>query len=209
MKSNYFKFLLLLLLDLVKSNPAKCITIFLSIITWNIAGTFSDVKYEEKIDQYIEISGTHLYISSDIKDNKIKYELSQYKEKQELIDNKLVWTEYSGWNVFFWVIFIISFGIWSISTLVGWFSYDNDDAGWDLKDSVIESLSTITYCEEENGIYYYLVMGRLIGKRDKQIRISDFRYEFGINSIRDILFCPKFKTKSQKRENLLSNIGIK
>lgn len=208
MKSSYFKFFSVLILDLIKSNPVKCICIILSIITWQFAGTYEDSKYEVTVDQHIDISGTHLYISSDMENNKIKYEMKQFEDEQELVDNNLVWYEYSGFNIFFWVLFVVSLLIWTISTIVGWFNGD-DDSGWELEDSVKEAISSIMYCEEENGIYYYMALGRLIGKRDHQIRRGHVRYDFGINSLRDILFCPKFQTKTQKRENLLGEIGIK
>jgi len=209
MRSNYFKFFTVLVLDLIQSNPTKYICIILSIITWQFAGSYEDAKYQVKVDKQIEIAGTHLYISSDLNDSKeIKYEMKQFEDKQELIDGNLVWYEYSGWNVFFWVIFVISTLIWSISTIVGWVGSD-DEAGWELEESIKEAISSIIYCEEENGIYYYISLGRLIGKRDQQVRRGNVRYEFGINSLRDVLFCPKFQTKTQKRENLLEEIGIK
>lgn len=207
MKSSYFKFYTTLILDLIKSNPAKVICIILCIISWQFAGVYEDSKYEVTVDQHIEISGTHLYISSDMENNKIKYEMKQFEEEQELIDNNLIWYEYSGWNILFWTLFCVSTAIWTISTFVGWVQ-DDDEAGWEFGGSRIEAVSSVIYCEEENGIYYYLALGRLIGKRDQQIRRGNIRYEFGINSLKDILFCTKFKTKTQKRENLLQEIGI-
>lgn len=209
MRSNYLKFSFVFLLDLVKSNPGKVITLVLSIICWQFAGTYKDVKCEVKVEQKLEISGEHLYISSEINnDKKIEYKIHQFSDPQELIDDKLTWYEYSGWNIFFYVIFGASFLIWTISTVAGWFG---EESGWDINDSVKEAIESIIYCEVEEDVYYYLGLGRLIGKRDHQIRRNYIRHEFGINSLSDVLFCPKynFLTKSEKRENKLSKIGIK
>jgi len=209
MRSSYLKFSLFFLSDLIKSNPGKIISIILSIICWQFAGIYDDVKYEVKVEQTFEISGEHLYISSDINDSKeIEYQLHQFPEPQKIVDGKLSWYEYSGWNVFFYVVFGASFLVWTISTVAGWFG---EESGWDINDSVKEAIDSIIYCEVEEDVYYYLGLGRLIGKRDYQIRKSYVRHEFGINSLSDVLFCPKydFLTKSEKRENKLSKIGIK
>ena len=66
------------------------------------------------------------------------------------------------------------------------------------------------YCEEENGNFYYFALGRLIDKRNKQVsRSYSITRELGIDGFRDLYRCPKYQTKTQKRETLLNKIGIK
>jgi hypothetical protein len=84
----------------------------------------------------------------------------------------------------------------------------DDDFSWELKKCYVKSLTTLVYCELEDGIYYYMVMGRLICKNDKIIHgyhISNL----GVNSFFEIYRLPKFSTKTMKRENNLQKLGIK
>lgn len=177
----------------------------LSFIAWNFAGTYDDVKYEADIVNEFVVEDQHLYVSKKINDGKLKFEILQYDEPQEVKDGKLSWYEMSNWNIFWWVTFVISIAVVVITT----FHFDNDDVGWDFRTIRRRSLRYFTYTIEENEIFYYMAFGRLLGKRDWQVSRDYVIGEFGINSIRDILFCPEYHTKQQKRENNLDKIGIK
>jgi hypothetical protein len=112
---------------------------------------------------------------------------------------------YNGFNILFWVLFGILTVILIICTFV-----NDDDIGWEIEDSWITAFTTLIYCEEENGYFYYFALGRLISKTDKQIsRSYRMTSELHIDGFRDLYRCPKFQTKTQKRETLLNKIGIK
>jgi len=71
---------------------------------------------------------------------------------------------------------------------------EDSDANWDFRDSYKDALKSMIYTELDNGIYYYISFGRLLGKRDHQIRRHEILYEFSIFSISDIKFHPIYQT---------------
>ena len=203
----YLKFISIFLFDIIKSNPAKVIFLALTIISYQYAGDFDDTKNTYDISSEIKMGSDYIYIYEEVKNDEIVYGIKQFDEIQKLEDNKLIQYDYSGFNITFWIIFVISGLIVSISTISGWFG--EDEAGWELSDSYEEAVSSIIYCIEEDGVFYYMALGRLLSKRDNTISRRYACGELGIRSLRDIYFCPKFQTKSSKRENFLNKIGIK
>ncbi len=203
----YLKFISVLLLDIIKSNPAKTVFLTLAIISYQYIGSFEDTKTTYDISTEIKMGNDYLYIYEEVKNDEIVYGMKQFDEVQKLEDNKLIQYDYSGFNVTFWVIFVISGLVVTISTIAGWFG--EEESGWELDDSYKEAVSSIIYCVEEDGIFYYMSLGRLLSKRDNILSRRYACSEIGIKSLRDIYFCPKFQTKSSKRENFLNKIGIK
>lgn len=74
------------------------------------------------------------------------------------------------------------------------------------------TLGGLIKCEEQNGKFYYIVVGRLVGIRDQQLSISMSNYslcrELELRCLGSLRLCPKFKTKTQKRDGLLKDLGI-
>jgi hypothetical protein len=63
-------------------------------------------------------------------------------------------------------------------------------------------------CEFEDNKFYYFALGRLIRKSDRQVNdyYRNIANELNIHSFSDILNCPKFMTRSQRRGKLLDEL---
>lgn len=176
----------LLLFNIIKSNIFKVCLIVAIIISYNYAGTFPDNTVDYKVTKDFKIGKTYLYVVEDIENNEIDYNIKQYDRPVKVVDGYIKENEYSGLNILFWAIFIIC----SIILLFMTFTSD-DDANWDLSYCYRESLKSLIYTELKDGYYIYLSCGRFLGKRDFKINRSNVLYEFGIDRLSDILYCPK------------------
>jgi hypothetical protein len=86
---------------------------------------------------------------------------------------------------------------------------NDDDIHWEFQDAWKEAFTTLIYCEEEGGEFYYFALGRLISKTDRQVgRRYSIADELRVDGFRDLYRCPKYQTKTQRRETLLNKIGI-
>lgn len=197
---DYLKLFLYTSFYFIKTNLVKLIMIVLSIVTFNYAGTFEDIKYERSVVENLvvedfpvdcpscELSNTYLYITMNIEDNKVKYDVIQRKEPESLKDGKIIWYEYSGYNIFLWVLFVLCLLILTIMT----FSEDTDTR-WKFRDPYRDAIKMMIHTEYKEGIYYYISFGRLLGKRDHQIIRDNILYDFSISRLSDIMFHPPFK----------------
>jgi hypothetical protein len=180
--------------------------IALAILCFNFAGTFSDSIDEYDVAAQVKVDNNYVYIYRTISENKIKYENIFDSKEIPLKDGKIYLRSYNGANIALWVCFVILVIIIIIATLIG---INDDDLGWELDDVWKEAFGTLIYCEEENGVYYYFALGRLIEKRNNQApRNYGICSELRISGFRELYRCPKYQTKSQKRETLLNKIGI-
>ena len=204
----YLKFIFVFLFELVKSNPIKISLMVVSVILFSFAGTIPDSHDKYNIVAETKVENTYIYIYKTISDNKIKYENIWSEGKPADIKNGVITlVSYNGGNYVLWAFFVIIVVILIVAFFMG---LNDDDIGWELEDSWDEAFCTLVYCEEENDVFYYFALGRLISKRNKQVnrgyRITN---ELHIGGFRDLYRCPKYETKKQKRETLLNNIGIK
>jgi hypothetical protein len=201
----YLKFTLTFLLELIRTNIAKTIFLTLAIVSFNLADTFPDSIDTYKIVAETKVENTYIYVYETISDNKVKYEnIWQEGKPLEVKDGVVKLPSYNGFNIFFWVILFISLVVTLIMTFV-----PDDDINWNFKDAWLEAFTSLIYCEEENGEFYYFALGRLISKRDRQISTYyNASQELSISGFRDLYRCPKYQTKSQRRETLLNKIGI-
>ena len=204
----YLKFTLTFLLELIKKNIIKTIFIIVAIVSFRYADTFPDSINTYNVVVETKVKNTYIYVYETISDNKVKYENILSEGKPLIIkDGVIKLPSYNGLNVLFWVISVISVVVLVIAAFVG---IGDDDIGWELEDSWKEAFSTLIYCEEENGEFYYFALGRLISKKDRQIsKYYNACVELSIGGFRDLYRCPKYQTKTQKRETLLNKIGIK
>jgi hypothetical protein len=203
----YLKFTLTFLLELIKKNIIKTIFIIVAIIFFHYADTLPDSIDTYKIVAEKKVENTYIYVYETISDNKVKYN-NIWQEGKPLIikDGVIKLPSYNGFNILFWVISVISVVVLGIATFVG---IGDDDIGWGLEDAWKEAFSTLIYCEEENGEFYYFALGRLISKKDRQISAYyNACRELSIGGFRDLYRCPKYQTKTQRRETLLNKIGI-
>ena len=204
----YLKFTLTFLLELIKKNIIKTIFIIVAIVSFRYADTFPDSINTYNVVVETKVKNTYIYVYETISDNKVKYENILSEGKPLIIkDGVIKLPSYNVLNVLFWVISVISVVVLVIAAFVG---IGDDDIGWELEDSWKEAFSTLIYCEEENGEFYYFALGRLISKKDRQIsKYYNACVELSIGGFRDLYRCPKYKTKTQRRETLLNKIGIK
>lgn len=200
----YLKFSILFLFNLIKHNPTKVIYIIIAIVSFYFAGTIPDARFEEKIDGSIIVNNQYLYIKEYVSDNTIKYEIIQSDKPLVIKDSKYIHYDYSGFNIALWVTFGISLGLMILCTIVGWAG--DEDASWNIKGSWRESFICLIYCELENDKYHYMALDRLIIIQDR--RLSSCQVEQLISGFKDLRLCPKYKTKTQKREDNLSKLGI-
>jgi hypothetical protein len=203
----YLKFSFVFLLELIKTNIIKTIFVVLSIVSFNYAETFPPSTDTYHVVAETKVENTYIYVCESISENKIKYENVWQEGKPIEVKNGIIsMPSYNGFNILFWILFVISVIVLVISTFVG---MNDDDIGWEFEDAWLNSFTTLIYCEEENGEFYYFALGRLISKTDKQIsRNYRITQELRIDGFRDLYRCPKFQTKAQRRETLLNKIGI-
>lgn len=175
--------------------------------TYTYAGTFEPDIGSYSVVAKIKADNNYIYVCRKASGSQIVYENICSKDEIPIKDGKIYISSYSFLNALLWVLFFISALFLIIGTLIG---RNDDDIGWELEHFWEEALSTLIYCEEEDGKFYYLALGRLIEKRDSQIsRRYRATSELNLKSFRDLYRCPKYKTKKEKRENVLNKIGIK
>ena len=190
-----FKFYILYILDLIKCNKVKSISIIIAIVSFyfvsysNFSGIFDKEKNEFKIVSQAKIENSYLYIVETISDNEIQYTLKEFKEPQIIKDNKLQTYRYHFGNSLIWGAF-----------------------GWEFSVSFQNTIYKMISCEEDDGKFYYIALGRLIGTKNEQIpprsTACDFCCELKIEKLSNLKKCPKFKTKQQKRDYLLNKLGV-
>lgn len=202
----YLKFTLTFLFELIKTNIVKTIFIIAAITAFMFAGTFKDDVDSYDVAGVVKVDNNYVYVCKTIHDNKIKYENFWDVKEIPIKEGKIYISSYSFANGFLWVIFSILTIVLIVATLIG---RSDDVIGWELEDAWKEAFCTLIYCEEENGYFYYFALDRLISKTDRQIgRNYRITHELGIDGFRDLYRCPKYQTKTQRRETLLNKIGI-
>ena len=154
----------------------------------------------------VKVDSNYIYVCRTIHDGQIKYENIWNEKEIPIKDGKIYISSYSFANGFIWVVFGISSLILIIGTIIG---RNDDDIGWEIGECWDEAFSTLIYCEEENGEFYYFALGRLISKRDRQVsRNYHITSELKINGFRELYRCPKYQTKTQRKETLLNKYNL-
>ena len=192
--------------QLIITNPIKIIALILAIISYNYAGSFKSGTYKEPIVKEFNDGGIWVYIARSTT-NSSRYEVMTAQSKQKLVDNCLVLEDYDDRNVLLWILFGVTSLVFVISTIIGLANGD-DDIGWDLDSCQERSINNLIYCELEGDTFYYMAFGRLIGQSKTQINPRRIADSFNIYTLSDLKKCPKFSTKTQKRNNLLDKLGI-
>lgn len=192
--------------QLIITNPIKIAALVIAIVSFNYAGSFQNGTYKEPVVSEIKDGSTWIYLTRN-SGNSSGYEVMTSATKEKLVDGSLVLDDYNDINVVFWIFFVISVLIFSITTIIGWIN-DDDDVSWALTRCLEKAMNDIIYCELEDGVYYYMAFGRLIGKSDIQINPRRVADRFHTYSLFDLRKCPKFSTKNQNRNNLLNKLGI-
>ena len=71
---------------------------------------------------------------------------------------------------------------------------------WEFGDCCEEAFNILVRCELEEGFYHYIALGRLVGKSQEPLRY------YQADSFSSLLRCPRFKTKTQKRNEILNKL---
>jgi hypothetical protein len=192
--------------QLIIKNPIKIVAMILAIISYNYTGSFKSGTYKEPIVKEFNDGGNWVYIARST-NNSSGYEVMTSQSKQKLVDNCIVLEDYDDRNVLLWILFGLTSLIFVISTIIGLLNSD-DDIGWDLDSCQERSINNLIYCELEGDTFYYMAFGRLIGQSKTQLKSIRIADSFHIYSLSDLKKCPKFSTKTQKRNNLLDKLGI-
>ena len=192
----------ILLFIIIKRNIGKTIFIFLSIIGFNFSQNYSeDIHYTTTADFVVKNGTDYIYFFSKNKDG----DYSSFVTKNPLKNNTYNYTQTHDLYIFFQGIAWVSVSILTILFIIG--IYD-DSVSWRIDECLEESLSFLICCEVEGSEFYYIAIGRLIKKSDRQLSNSyhSMARELKIRNFNDILNCPKFKTRSQKRGELLDKL---
>jgi hypothetical protein len=200
------RYFLSVIWQLIATNPIKITTLVIAIVSFKYAGSFQNGTYKQPVVAEFNDNSTWVYLVRN-ENNSTGYDVMTSTTKEKLVDGSIVLDDYNDLNVLFWVFFAISSLIFSITTFIGWINGDSD-VSWDLGGCLEKSLNNIIYCELEDGIYYYMAFGRLIGKSKTQINPRRVADHFNTYSLSDLRKCPKFATKTQNRNNLLDRLGI-
>ena len=191
---------------LIITNPIKISALILAIISYSYAGSFKSGTYKETIVKEFKDGGNWVYITRSTNESS-GYDAMVSQSKQKLVDNCLVLEDYDDRNILLWILFGATSLVFIISTIIGLANHD-DDIGWDLDSCQEKSINNLIYCELEGDTFYYMSFGRLIGQSKTQLKSRSIADSFYIHTLSDLKKCPKFSTKTQKRNNLLDKLGI-
>lgn len=190
------------LYNTIKKNILKTIWIALAIIGFHFSQGYSEDVIESKTATHVIKTGKNYIYFFDAGDNRystmvfnrpLKNNTYVYKDTQ----GEYIWLQALGWVSL--IVLVICFII-GIS--------GDDTAAWEFDECFEKSLSFLIDCEFEDNKFYYFALGRLIRKSDRQVsdHYRNMANELNIHSFSDILNCPKFMTRSQRRGKLLDEL---
>jgi hypothetical protein len=157
----------------------------------------SDVQSKYKVINSIQRDREWIYLVSD-EDNEIF--LKHCDKKQSVTNNIMTQSEVSVISIVFGIIALIC----AIVVTVGTISND-DEIGWNTHECIMRVRKNLIKCEYENGYYYYILNGRLLGRSERNMSQYDVECicrQFGKSPN---LF-PKFKSTSNNREYKLNKL---
>jgi len=193
----------IILYNIIKRNIGKTIWVSLAIIGFHFSQNYlEDISSTKTADFVIKNGTDYVYFFSKSQDG----DYSSMTTKTPLKNNTYSYTETQGSYIFFQILAWGSVVILVICFIVG--ISGDDTAAWEFDECFEESLSFLISCEIEGDKFYYMALGRLLLKSDRQLNSSyhNITRELSIRSFNDILNCPKFKTRSQKRGELLDKL---
>lgn len=198
---SYFKLLLSFLFHLIKDNPVKMIVVLTTIICFNLAGSFEPYETQSHIINKFQDGDKIVYVTKSKSDSDFKYETLIRTEEIEIDENGYYhYMKYNDLNILFYVLY----GIGILWIIIGIFIEDDN---FDFRSNWKEALLSLVNVELENDTYYYMALGRLVGKSDKSLTCNALS-NFGVKSLRDIYLCPRYELKYKRRNNILSKLGI-
>lgn len=192
----------ILIYNTSKKSIVKTIFVALTIIGFHFSQGYTDVIHSTKTADFVVKNGTdYTYFFAKTNDS----DYSSMTTKTPLKNNTYSYTEKQDGFYLFQALGWISAIILVIGFFVG---LSDEELSWEFDECLEKSLSFLIICEIEDDKFYYMALGRLVRKSDRQLNdyYNNIAHELNIHSFSDILNCPKFKTKSQKRGELLDKL---
>ena len=191
--------------NLLRKNLIKTIACILIAVVAPFLNSLKDIRNEDKIDYQYQKDGQYFYVTQDISNNELIYEVQAFDKVPQIKNGKVISYSYNDFNIFIWVVFVIL----CLFPIVGIFATD-DELNFDFEKVFQATVSHYITCELEEGIYYYFYEERFLGKSDRPLH-GEYNYvarAFRISNMTNIKSCPVWKTKTQNRANKLEEIGV-
>ena len=191
----------ILLYNLITGNMLKIIWTILAIIGFSCSQFYKEDDIEKKTAKYVakvDNKYTYFFLAGDDS-------YSTIVTDKPLKNNTYIYTTTQGEYIFLQVLGWFSIFILVVCFFIG--LGGDEDAAWEIDKVFQESLNFLIECEFEDSKFIYIAVGRLLGKTDRQLYRGygdNIAEQLNIRNFTDILNCPKFKTKSQKRSELLN-----
>ena len=198
-------FALLYTFNLLRTNLIKTIACILVAVVAPFLNSLKDIRNEDKIDYQYQKDGQYFYVTQDISNSQLTYEVKVFDKVPQIKNGKVISYSYNDINIFIWVVFVIL----CLFPIVGIFATD-DELNFDFEKVFQATVSYYITCELEEGIYYYFYGERFLGKSDRPLH-GEYNYvarAFRISNMTNIKSCPVWKTKTQNRANKLEEIGV-
>jgi hypothetical protein len=128
-----------------------------------------------------------------------KLEILSFDKEQEIINSFILVENNSIQHLIFFLVIII---ITVLLIIVIVSIFEGFDEHFHIKSSFKDIIYDMCYTARENNINYHMIFDRLIYSTDNA------GYIILPRSINDILNLPKFETKQQKRENIITLLGL-
>lgn len=198
-------FALIYTFNLLRTNIIKTIACILIAVVAPFLNSLKDIRNEDKIDYQYQKDGQYFYVTQDIINSELTYEVKVFDKVPQIKNGKVISYSYNDFNIFIWVVFVI----FCIFPIVGIFATD-DELSFDFEKVFQATVSYYITCELEEGIYYYFYGERFLGKSDRPLH-GEYTYvarAFRISNMTNIKSCPVWKTKTQNRASKLEEIGV-
>ena len=186
----------------IKTNIIKSIFVVLAITGFYLSKGYTDVVHSTKTAEFVIKNGKdYVYLFPKSQEG----DYSAMSTKTPLKNNVYHYTEKQDSYYLFLGLGWISLTILIIAFFVG---LGDDELSWEFDECMEKSLLFLIDCEFEDNKFYYFALGRLIRKSDRQLNdyYRNIAHELNIRSFSDILNCPKFMTRSQRRGKLLDKL---
>lgn len=199
-------FALIYTFNLLRTNIIKTIACILIAVVAPFLNSLKDIRNEDKIDYQYQKDGQYFYVTQDIINSELTYEVKVFDKVPQIKNGKVISYSYNDFNIFIWVVFVI----FCLFPIVGIFNKSDDDLSFDFEKVFQATVSYYITCELEEGIYYYFYGERFLGKSDRPLN-NEYAYiarAFRISNMTNIKSCPVWKTKTQNRASKLEEIGV-